>query len=72
MKLPQLTDIDLASSIRLVTSNPAKAAGLDDRGEISVGKRADLIMVDMPAGLPQVTRVWLKGKMVYQGIYDHG
>lgn len=72
MKLPQLTDIDLASSVRLVTMNPAKAAGLNDRGEIAVGKRADLIMIDMPAGLPQVTRVWLKGQTVYQGIYDHG
>jgi alpha-D-ribose 1-methylphosphonate 5-triphosphate diphosphatase len=72
IKLPSLTDIDLPSAIRLVTLNPAKAAGLNDRGEIAVGKRADLIMVDMPAGLPQVGRVWLKGKTVYQGIYDHG
>ena len=72
MKLPSLTDIDLASAVRLVTFNPAKAAGLNDRGEIAVGKRADLIMVDMPAGLPQVSRVWLKGQTVYQGVYDHG
>ncbi len=72
IKLPSLTDIDLASAVRLVTLNPAKAAGLDDRGEIAVGKRADLIMVDMPAGLPQVGRVWLKGQTVYQGVYDHG
>ncbi|MBE0438471.1 MAG: alpha-D-ribose 1-methylphosphonate 5-triphosphate diphosphatase [Gammaproteobacteria bacterium] len=72
IKLPSLTDIDLAAAVRLVTLNPAKAAGLDDRGEIAVGKRADLIMVDMPAGLPQVGRVWLKGQTVYQGVYDHG
>ncbi|GAB4289943.1 MAG: alpha-D-ribose 1-methylphosphonate 5-triphosphate diphosphatase [Methylophaga sp.] len=72
MNLPTLTDIDLAGAVRLVTLNPAKAAGLDDRGEIAVGKRADLIMVDTPAGLPQVGRVWLKGQTVYQGAYDHG
>ncbi len=72
IKLPSLTDIDLASAVRLVTLNPAKAAGLNDRGEIAVGKRADLIMVDMPAGLPQVSRVWLNGQTVYQGVYDHG
>ena len=72
MKLPQLTNIDLASSVRLVTLNPAKAAGLDDRGEIAVGKRADLIMLDSPADLPQVTHVWLNGQTVYQGVYDHG
>lgn len=70
--LPSLTDIDLPSAVRLVTLNPAKAAGLNDRGEIAVGKRADLIMVDMPGGLPQVGRVWLKGQTVYQGVYDHG
>tara|TARA_R110002095_G_scaffold10087_2_gene15230 strand:- start:847 stop:2004 length:1158 start_codon:yes stop_codon:yes gene_type:complete len=72
MKLPTLTDISLYDAVRLVTLNPAKAAGLIDRGEISVGKRADLIMIDTPAGLPQVSRVWLKGKTVYQGQYDHG
>jgi len=72
IKLPSLTNIDLAAAVRLVTLNPAKAAGLDDRGEVAVGKRADLIMVDMPAGLPQVGRVWLNGQTVYQGVYDHG
>lgn len=72
IKLPTLTKIDLPSAVRLVTLNPAKAAGLNDRGEIAVGKRADLILVDMPAGLPQVTRVWLKGQTVYHGVYDHG
>ena len=72
IKLPSLTDIDLPAAVRLVTLNPAKAAGLNDRGEITVGKRADLIMVDMPAGLPQVGRVWLNGQTVYQGVYDHG
>ncbi|MDT8371021.1 MAG: alpha-D-ribose 1-methylphosphonate 5-triphosphate diphosphatase [Gammaproteobacteria bacterium] len=72
IKLPGLTDISLADAVKLVTLNPAKAAGLNDRGEIAVGKRADLIMVDLPAGLPQVGRVWLKGQTVYQGVYDHG
>jgi len=72
IKLPSLTNIDLPSAVRLVTLNPAKAAGLNDRGEITVGKRADLIMVDMPAGLPQIGRVWLNGQTVYQGVYNHG
>jgi len=72
IKLSSLTHIDLAAAVRLVTLNPAKAAGLDDRGEIAIGKRADLIMVDMPTGLPQVGRVWLNGQTVYQGVYDHG
>ena len=71
-KLPELCDLDLPAAIRLVTSNPAKAARLNDRGEIAVGKRADLITVDTPAGLPQVTNVWSKGSSIYQVSYYHG
>jgi alpha-D-ribose 1-methylphosphonate 5-triphosphate diphosphatase len=41
------TDPDgLAGAARLATINPAKALGLTDRGEIAVGKRADLIVVN--------------------------
>lgn len=71
-KIPELSELDLPAAVRLVTSNPAKAARLDDRGEIAVGKRADLIVVDTPAGLPQVSQVWSNGISVYQASYDHG
>jgi alpha-D-ribose 1-methylphosphonate 5-triphosphate diphosphatase len=42
----------LADGARLVSGNPARALGLDDRGEIAIGKRADLVRVrphDLPA-----------------------
>lgn len=71
-RIPQLSDLDLTSAIRMVTVNPAKAARLDDRGEIAVGKRADLIAVDEPGGLPQITDVWCGGDRVYSVWYDHG
>lgn len=71
-RIPELSELDLPAAIRLVTVNPAKAARLDDRGEIAVGKRADLIAVGMPAGLPQVTNVWSNGASVYRVGYDHG
>jgi alpha-D-ribose 1-methylphosphonate 5-triphosphate diphosphatase len=71
-RIPELSDLDLTAAIRLVTVNPAKAARLDDRGEIAVGKRADLIAVDVPGGLPQVTDVWCGGDRVYGVWYDHG
>lgn len=71
-RIPQLSDLDLASAIRLVTVNPAKAAKLTDRGEIAIGKRADFIAVSMPAGLPQVTDVWSNGCRVYHAGYQHG
>ncbi|MFY0677854.1 MAG: alpha-D-ribose 1-methylphosphonate 5-triphosphate diphosphatase [Neptuniibacter sp.] len=72
MRIPELSDLDLPAAVRLVTSNPAKAAKLDDRGSIAVGKRADLIAVGEPGGLPQVSDVWVNGHSVYQVRYDHG
>ena len=44
--------LDLVDGIKLVSANPARAVGLDDRGEIAVGQRADLVRVrahDLPA-----------------------
>jgi alpha-D-ribose 1-methylphosphonate 5-triphosphate diphosphatase len=44
--------LGLPEGARLTSGNPARAVGLDDRGEIAVGKRADLVRVrahDLPA-----------------------
>src|SRR5262249_54704970 len=38
--------LPLAECWALVSRNPARAAGLVDRGEIATGRRADLILVD--------------------------
>lgn len=35
---------------RLVAANPARMAGLHDRGRIAVGQRADLVLIDWPRG----------------------
>lgn len=35
-----------AGAVRLATANPARALGLMDRGEIAVGKRADLVLAE--------------------------
>jgi alpha-D-ribose 1-methylphosphonate 5-triphosphate diphosphatase len=72
MRIPTLSDLDLPAAVRLVTANPARAAKLDDRGSIAVGKRADLIAVGEPGGLPQVTNVWVNGRSAYRVGYDHG
>ena len=72
MKIPELSDLNLPQAIQLVTSNPAKAAKLDDRGAIEVGKRADLIVIAKPGGLPQITQTWVHGEAAYQVQYDHG
>ena len=57
--------VDLPSAIRLVTKNPAEAVGLDDRGEIAVGKRADLVRLSPgDDGPPVVRSVWREGRRV--------
>ncbi|MCV6588999.1 MAG: alpha-D-ribose 1-methylphosphonate 5-triphosphate diphosphatase [Marinobacterium sp.] len=58
-------DYDLPRAIALVTANPAQAAGLVDRGTLTVGKRADLVEVKPDAALPLVERVWAKGTRVF-------
>jgi alpha-D-ribose 1-methylphosphonate 5-triphosphate diphosphatase len=54
----------LPDAIRLVTRNPARAAGLSDRGEIAIGKRADLVQVADSDHHPVVRRVWREGVRV--------
>jgi alpha-D-ribose 1-methylphosphonate 5-triphosphate diphosphatase len=72
MRICEMTDLSLPEALRLVSVNPAKAAKLHDRGAIEVGKRADLIAMGMPGGLPQITDVWVHGKAAYRIQYDHG
>ena len=63
--LPQRVDgLQLPEALATVTRNPAKAAGLDDRGEIAVGKRADLVRVRVVGGLPVIRGVWRQGERV--------
>ena len=51
--------------IALVTCNPARALGLEDRGVIAEGCRADLVLAHTAHGYPHVRHVWSKGRQVY-------
>jgi alpha-D-ribose 1-methylphosphonate 5-triphosphate diphosphatase len=65
LQLPaRVPAIDLAAAIRTVTSTPAEAVGLSDRGEIAIGKRADLIRVHVARDVPVVRSVWREGHRV--------
>ncbi len=65
LQLPQhVPAIDLASAVRTVTKTPAEAVGLLDRGEISLGKRADVIRVHVARDVPVVRSVWREGQRV--------
>ena len=64
--LPELADnITLPESVAMVSKRPAAAAHLADRGEIAVGRRADLVRVRRGAGeVPLVRGVWRQGQRV--------
>jgi len=50
----------------LVSANPAKAAGLTDRGRIAPGMRADLLLVEAPENAAPIVRaVFVEGRPVY-------
>ncbi|KII14392.1 alpha-D-ribose 1-methylphosphonate 5-triphosphate diphosphatase [Phaeobacter sp. S60] len=55
---------DFARGLATVTSAPADAVNLTDRGRIDIGKRADLIRFRMRAGVPALGAVWSRGNRV--------
>jgi alpha-D-ribose 1-methylphosphonate 5-triphosphate diphosphatase len=65
LRLPQAApNYDLPAAIRTVSKTPAEAVGLNDRGEIAVGKRADLIRVHLNDDAAAVRSVWSGGNRV--------
>jgi alpha-D-ribose 1-methylphosphonate 5-triphosphate diphosphatase len=54
----------LPEAIATVTLTPARRVGLDDRGEIAPGQRADLVRVRVVGDLPVVVGVWRGGRRV--------
>jgi alpha-D-ribose 1-methylphosphonate 5-triphosphate diphosphatase len=57
---------DIAASWALVSTNPAAAAGLADRGRIAVGLRADLVLLDPsgPSGA-EIVATMVRGRIVW-------
>jgi len=56
--------IPLPKAIAMVTSTPARTVGLDDRGRIAPGLRADIARIDRKEGVPVVRSVWRAGQRV--------
>lgn len=55
---------NMATGLRTVTHHPARAVALSDRGEIALGKRADLLRFGLCEHLPSVKGVWRQGERV--------
>lgn len=59
----------IPQALSTVTRNPARSVGLADRGEITPGKRADLVQVRLVDGQggrrqPVVRAVWRAGRRI--------
>jgi alpha-D-ribose 1-methylphosphonate 5-triphosphate diphosphatase len=54
----------LPAALRTVTLHPARAAGLNDRGQIAAGLRADLARIQIVRDLPVVREVYCGGRRV--------
>ncbi len=56
--------MSLPAAIALVTSNPAAAINMDDRGSLATGLRADMVLVRYEDDVPCVKCVWRAGVRV--------
>jgi alpha-D-ribose 1-methylphosphonate 5-triphosphate diphosphatase len=55
--------LDLPRAWALISANPAAAAGLEDRGTIETGKRADIVVVD--PNTPRVVATIVQGRIAH-------
>ncbi|HBL73599.1 MAG TPA: N-acetylglucosamine-6-phosphate deacetylase [Prolixibacteraceae bacterium] len=61
----KFTGCNLNDAIRMASTNPAKAVGLDNVGEIGLGKKADLIVFTIDREHLQIQKTIVCGKIVY-------
>jgi alpha-D-ribose 1-methylphosphonate 5-triphosphate diphosphatase len=58
--------LPLPKAWELISAAPARAAELNDRGELAVGRRADIVLVDAAQALrPKIVAVIAGGKLVH-------
>jgi alpha-D-ribose 1-methylphosphonate 5-triphosphate diphosphatase len=63
--LPRVCEqVSLPQAVAMASRNPARAIGLEDRGEIAAGQRADLIRMHDRDGMPGVRAVWRAGERI--------
>jgi alpha-D-ribose 1-methylphosphonate 5-triphosphate diphosphatase len=58
------TGITLPQGVAMVTANPARMAGLPDRGALTPGLRADVVRVREHERMPVIRQVWRTGERV--------
>ncbi len=61
----KFTGCSLKDAIDMASGNVARVYGLDDRGSLSVGKRADLILFKKEGDHLSIKKTYLKGELVF-------
>lgn len=62
----KVTGCSLDEAIQMTSINPARLYGLSDRGEIMVGRRADLILFQLIKDEMVIRKTYVKGILVYE------
>ncbi|RXT29481.1 alpha-D-ribose 1-methylphosphonate 5-triphosphate diphosphatase [Rhizobium leguminosarum] len=63
-KLADMVEGGLPAAVAMATGNAARSAGLLDRGEIAIGQRADLVVVE-PGDVHRIRATFRAGRFVY-------
>ena len=62
----EVTGCSLADAIQMSSTNQANLFGLDDRGTLEPGKRADIILFHLNDFKVEIEKTYVKGKLVYE------
>ena len=62
----EVTGCSLADAIRMASTNPADLYGLEDRGSLEPGKRADLILFTIGEDDLDIRKTYVRGRLVYE------
>ncbi len=62
----EVTGCTLADAIRMASTNPAALYGLNDRGSLRPGKRADLILFEVGDTELVIKKTYVEGNLVYE------
>jgi N-acetylglucosamine-6-phosphate deacetylase len=61
----------LGDAVNLATRNVSRVLALDDRGRLSEGKRADLVLIEKKGNRLQIQRTYLKGRLIHPETENH-
>jgi N-acetylglucosamine-6-phosphate deacetylase len=65
-RIMKVTGCSLSDAITMAATNPAKLYGLNDRGTLEPGKRADLILFRVGEKDLIIEKTWVEGELVYE------